>query len=390
MATDQLPLPPDPHEPAPKSSFRRWLFGCGCGCAVLLLLLILGLGYFGRKMFGPGVQLPSDHILGADSIAAIQLDSPTARAEERAFLIDTMQALVATQIDELQADGASDGEIEQLVTMLEDLDQAGTGGLSSFTMALAPDGDELAMAAALNLDQGAPLMRFLLERIGLSGAVEHERDGVVAYEFDPTADLEGELMVEGPDGDLTAVTSEDIGSFYIGFVQDTAIFSDSKGLLLDTLEATDFDETPGQAPASPLREELDGMRTEWLLAAAMLDHPLLHPADVLAADLQGDDLDLDWCELPYHAARLGMGVDERDMALRLEIDGLDPADLPTVVSGLESLVAVRAEQLAEHGLELAHEVLTGETSLVLEVGLPGFRNWLTERGYEGATGNSGE
>ena len=389
MADHELPLPPSPDDPAPDSPVRRWLLGCGCGCAVLLALLAFGLIFLGKKLWGPGVQLPSDHLLREDSVAAVQLDSPTSSAEARTFLVEAFRAVMIAQLEQLDEDEASSQDIEQILAGLEDMESAGAGfGPSSFTLVLAPGGpsaDELSMAFAMNLENGAPLMRFGLEYLGLAGSTEHERDGKVAYEFDGgEATIKTSTTVNGIQTSEEIQLAEELDvSFFVGFVHDTAIFSDSKELLLDTLVATDFEETPGAPPASPLRRELADLRSDWLLAAAMVDHPLLDPADVLAADLLDTDLDLGWTEVPFGAARLGIGVDGRDLNLRIEVDGLDPGDVGQVAAGFEELAAVRRDQLEAHGLDLAHEVLAGETSLLVQVGLPDLRTWLETKATEG-------
>ena len=248
-------------------------------------------------------------------------------------------------LEQLDEDEASSQDIEQILAGLEDMESAGAGfGPSSFTLVLAPGGpsaDELSMAFAMNLENGAPLMRFGLEYLGLAGSTEHERDGKVAYEFDGgEATIKTSTTVNGIQTSEEIQLAEELDvSFFVGFVHDTAIFSDSKELLLDTLVATDFEETPGAPPASPLRRELADLRSDWLLAAAMVDHPLLDPADVLAADLLDTDLDLGWTEVPFGAARLGIGVDGRDLNLRIEVDGLDPGDVGQVAAGFEELAA---------------------------------------------------
>lgn len=375
MADQDLPLPPDPDDRAPVSSARRWLFGCGCGCAVILLLLAGGLMVLFRNLMGPGVQLPSDHLLGPETVAAIQLDAPTADAEARGFLIDALRALVAGQV-EAGADEATTQELEQLLDTLRDLETAGTDfGPRSFTLVAAPVGDELATAFAFNLDRGAAMVRMGLEYTLLLGATEHERDGHTAYEV--TGELD--VSVEPGATDQSRVDVAELPSMAIGFQHDTAIFGDSVDLVLDILTATAFDEVPGNPRPSPLRSGLAELRDEWLLAAVVRDDPRLDLAGLLAPGEEAGDLDLAWTEAAFATARLGLGVEELDLVLRLEVDGLAPEDLEAVRNGLGQLAAAHAADLADEGLELPYEVLAGEDSLLLQARITGLREWLEQR-----------
>jgi hypothetical protein len=307
------------------------------------------------------------------------MDAPTADAEARAFLLDSLRALLTAAAEQLPAEadspGAASGDIGPMLELLQNLEDTGADfGPEAFTMVLQPDGAELASAFTVNLPKGAPMLRLVLEYTVALGAVEHERDGLLVYELVP--DLEA-----GEQG-LTEQELETLGTppqLYLGLQHDTPIFGSSKELVFDLLQATAFEDEPGSPPSGTLRDELAGLRSEWLLAAAAVDDPLLDVGQLLTSGLAVHELDLAWSEAPFALARLGVGVDERDLALRLEVSGLDPVDIERVRSGFEQLCAAQAAVLAEHELELAYEVLPGAESMLIQVGLPGLRDWLDRR-----------
>ncbi|MDF1798285.1 MAG: hypothetical protein P1V81_03845, partial [Planctomycetota bacterium] len=357
------------------SPARRWILGCGCGCLVLLLVIAAAL-YFGANwLYGAGKQLPSDHLLQPESVAVVHMSAPMADAETRAFLIDLLSALPTSGLEGV--DAASGEDFDQLIEMLRNLDDADAGfGPSSMTMVFQPEGDQLASAFAVNLPRGSRFLRYLVRFTLAAQGTEHERDGNVVYELGEELITEGGLSASSPDG-LDATESG--AALFIAFQHDTPLFGSSKELLFELLERTAFEETPGLPTKSPLRTELDGLRSDWLITAAVLDDPLIDFAAVLSAGLEDPPTHHGWTELGFERARLGLGIQGQDVALRVEVRGVAEADVAALSAGLDELARAFATELDAEGLELAFETIAGEDSLLLQASLPNLRDWLKER-----------
>jgi len=374
-----LPQPPDPSEPP--SAARRWLVGCGCGCLILLIVVAAAV-YFGASwLYAAGKQLPTDHLVQPETVAVVHMSAPMADSETRAFLVDLLRAVPTDALE--SADPGSAEEFNQLIEMLRNLDDANAGfGPSSMTMAFQPDGDELASTFAVNLPRGSRFMRYLVRYSLASQGTEHERDGNVVYELGEELLSQGEFSVTKSDGITTTTTEHDVdidSALFIAFQHDTPLFGSSKEVLFDLLERTAFEETPGLPVESPLRGELDGLRDDWLITAAVLDDPLVDLAAVLSAGLDVPPSNLDWTELSFERARLGLGIQGQDVSLRIEVRGVAPGDVAALQAGLDELTSAYATELEADGLVLAFETIAGEDSLLLQASLPNLRDWLKER-----------
>lgn len=380
---DSNPLPPpdaqaSPEDPlAPKSRGRRLLFGCGCGCAVFLTALIVASMWGVNYLFGAGTQVPSDYVLGRDTAAFIHLapasdDEPTRRLIES--LVETLGSLDPESIDE-----AAHPELKGLVQAFQDVGSEATGELLSFfprsmTIAIQPDPELVGSfhaVGALNLTKGSRFVRVLVQAIA-DGAQEHQHGDHKILGFG----------VEGLDGELQETD-------FLAFQHDTLLFSSSLELLGDTLDQTesyDPESDLNAPPASHLRPQLTELSDRWLISAAAggevpVPPGLLRNLTVgLPARYFEDAVGArDWLDTPMGSLRIGSGLAGADATLRVELLGLNGVDVPRLQAGLERVLTQLTTELAHSDLALAHELLTGGDSIVVNARLKDFREWLNER-----------
>jgi len=380
---DSNPLPPEDAlssaaDPLPpKSRGRRLLFGFGCGCAIFLTLLIGAFIWGLNYLLGAGVQVPSDFVLGENTAAFIHV-SPAADDEAAreliASLIETLGSLDPDSIDE------EDADLKKLVESLQNVNADSAGKLldffpQSFTLGLEADPETpgtFDAVGALNLSSGSRLIRFVVNALA-SEATEHEHGDHTVLRFG--ADQEN---------------AEDLGSDFIAFQHDTLLFSSSLDLITRALDQTDsYDpdsEEDQQPPASPLRPQWEDLSERWFVSAASggdtpMPPGLLRnfltavPARYFEAELGGRD----WLDTPMQSLRLGAGLSGPDVTLRIDLLGLNGADIPRLEAGLSQVFTQMTSELAEEDLPLTHELLSGSDSLVIHARLENFREWLNGR-----------
>jgi hypothetical protein len=348
----------------------------GCGCAVLLSLVIGGLIWALNYFASAGVQIPSDYVLGPDTTAFIHIAPAADDEPTRALILSLIETLAS--LDPESIDAEQQPLLQQLAESLQDADLEAASEFfdffpNSFTMALEADPtapDEYAEVASLNLSAGPRLVRWFVERIAPEHGVEHEHGEHTIFEFTPD---EAEL-------------AKDVPPTFVAFQHDSLILATSLELLGRTLDRTDFDETPGEPPASPLRQELTDLSSRWLISAAAGGDTPIPPGllTYLFEDLVQTDLGLstdgpDWLDVPMQAFELGCGLTGTDLTLRVAFAGLDDQSGARVQEGLEQLFGGLEGELGDQELELSHEILAGEGNVVLNARLADFREWLNQK-----------
>ena len=345
------------------------------------MALTIGAVFWGISYFlGPGVQIPSDHILGPDTAAFVHV-APAADDESTRALITSILETLGS-IDPESIDEETSPDLRALVDALDGVDMEAAKEIldffpTSFTMAfeLAPpalDAEEatepgaLDFVAALNLASGSRLVRKLIQSFGPEEGIEHPSGDHVILEF------------RRPEG-VTSGTGD-----YVAFQHDTLLIGTSLAILEETLKRTDFEKTPGPPPTSSMREELDRLSKKWLISGfAGGTQPI--PEGLLASlleDLPESYLPLEeraWLNAEPGSLRFGCGLSGADLTMRVELGQLAEEDLEAVRSGLDRLFEELGAHLSGEGLVLAHETLAGDGAVVLNARLPAFRAWLNDR-----------
>ncbi|MFT6713590.1 MAG: hypothetical protein ACJAVJ_000869 [Planctomycetota bacterium] len=381
---DQAPLPLAPPAPT-RSKGMKTLLSCGCGCAVLLLVLAIAAVFGFRYYFGPGDQIPTDHMLGDDTVYIMHMDALSQDVGAKELVVELIQVIMKMNPESLAPEEREDFE-KMLSTMkdlsIEDVEQVIDYLPSSMTFIAEDNGTELTKSFGVNLSAGSRALKWMVSTEAEdSGWNTHEHSG---YE-----------IFEATSGKTATGADPDIG--FIGFQHDTFFFSNDKDSLQRILVRTSYEDEPGPPAESELRADLDQLRERWLLSGVLRDSPRLNLPAVFA-DALGSDAspltadDLQWLDSPFAHATTGLGFVGTDMTLRVEVTGLAEADVAEVAAGFEQLGAHLTQSLAAEELEFLFEVIQGTTSLAINANVLALQVWLENQVLSGETRteNNGE
>ena len=359
-AFEQAPLP---EAPAPsRSKGMKTVLTCGCGCAVLLLVLAIAAVFGFRYYFGPGDQVPTDHMLGDDTVFILHMDALSQDVGAKELVVELIQVIM--QMDPGSMDEQDREAFEEMLSATEGLSADDVEEVidylpSSMTFIAEDNGTELTKSFGINLSAGSRALKWLVSQ----EAEDSEW---------PSHDWDGFEIFEAKGGTGTGDEAMDLG--FIGFQHDTLFLSNDKSALQRILDRTAYEEEPGPPAESELRADLDQLRKRWLLSGVLRDSPRLNLPAAFADALstQANPLtsaQLQWLDAPFAHATTGLGFVGADMTLRVEVSGLDEADIAEVAGGLEQLGEHLANTLAEEELEFVFEVIQGTTSIAINANL---------------------
>ena len=371
---------------ATKSNGMKMLTSCGCGCAVILLLLAIAAVMAFRHFMGPGDQVPTDHLLSPDAVFVAHMDSPSGDSGAREFLAELFHTL--TTMDPEIMDEETRKVFEDLMSSSQDMSVEQAGQIvdfmpSSMTFVLEDNGAHLSGVFGLNLSAGPKLLRYLMTKTadGAEWSTQEWGD----YEiFEPT------LSIDEIDTVVPIVTSgreEPTQLGFFGFQHDTFVWSDEIETMQRALDRTAYEEEVGSPVDSDLRKDLETLRERWLVSTVLRDSPLLRLADFSASFLDGvfgeegaspfiSPEDLQWMSTPFGSSTTGIGFVGDDLVFRIEVKGLEEADVNRVSKGIETLLGRITDNLQSSNLRLAHEVIQGTNSLAVNANLEDLRMWM--------------
>lgn len=392
FASQDLPEPPSP----PKSGGMKTLAACGCGCAVLLLILAIAAVLLFRHFFGPGDQVPTDHLLGEDTVFVAHMDAPVNDAGAKEFIAELVHML--STLDPERMDEETQEAFSDILESTEELsmdDAMELVGLmpNSMTFLVEDTGTELSSIFGLNLSQGSRLLHyFISQTAGSSGWETEDWDEfeIIKPQFNFN---EGSLPTDDEDGVLVPLDVQaevEIGEVgYVGFQHDTFVWSSEIETMKRALKRTAYVGEPGPPVGSSLRSDLDSLRERWLISTVLRNSPRLDlPSfgsgflEALLGSTEEDSLlfaspeELEWMATDFGRSTSGIGFVGDDLVLRIEVNGLSEGDVSKVTKGFEALLGRIAEDLGQSELILAHEVIQGSTSIAINANLEDLRLWM--------------
>ena len=363
-----LPAPPAPT----RSKGLKTLMTCGCGCAVLMLLTAIG-GYLGLRYFlGPGDQIPTDHMLGEDTVFVMHMDALSQDVGAKELAVELVQ--VVGKIDPADLAPEDREAFEELLDGIkdfgtEDVEEIISFLPSSMTLIAEDNGTELTKSFGINLSSGSRGLKWLIKSHAMDRAwTTHDHEGFEIWE----ASSESSADESEPDNG------------FIGFQHDTLLLSNNQEALQWLLDRTAYEDEPGPPAESELRLHLEQLRKRWLISCVLRDSPRLDLATTFAEALSSVEnpltpAELDWLNTPFSHATTGIGFVGADMTVRIEISGLTKEDVAEVAAGFEQLGDRLSATLGEQDLELLFEVIQGSSSLAINANLLSLQAWVEEQ-----------
>ena len=369
-AFDQAPLPEAPA--ATRSKGMKTLMSCGCGCAILLLLVAIAGVYGFRYFLGPGDQIPTDHMLGEDTVFIMHMDALSQDAGAKELAVELIQVVAKMEPSDLSPE-----DREAFEELLNGMKNFGTDDVeeiisylpSSMTFIAEDNGVELTMAFGVNLSAGSRALKWLVNS-------EAEDKAWPTHQW---GDFE---ILEASSGSSPEEGNPDIG--FLGFQHDTFFTSNNREALQRVLDRTAYEDEPGPPVESELRSDLEQLRGRWLLSSVLRDSPRLNlPAFFAEAFGSAENpltsADMDWLNTPFSHATTGLGFVGADMTLRVEVSGLAEGDVAKVAAGFEQLGEQLTDSLAEQELEFLFEVIQGTTSLAINANMLSLQAWVEKQ-----------